>query len=170
MILILGGPTFATLEVEIYRQAVYYFNLPVAATLTVAQLMVTFTIMIIYTRMRARTSRQLRLPGGVKTAKRPRTLRQWTLITFAVGLTMVGLLAPLLALAWRSVTLGGTPTLQYYAALGVNSRQSAFFVAPIAAVGNSLLYATATLLISLPLGVIAAYMLRRGHAGVGAQY
>ena len=81
VILILGGPTFATLEVEIYRQAVYYFNLPVAATLTIAQLVVTFTIMIIYTRMQARTSRQLRLPGGVKTAKRPRTWRQWMLIT-----------------------------------------------------------------------------------------
>lgn len=62
-ILILGGPSFATLEVEIYRQAVYYFNLPVAATLTIAQLVVTFTIMIIYTRMQARTSRQLRTPG-----------------------------------------------------------------------------------------------------------
>ena len=161
VILILGGPTYATLEVEIYRQAVNYFNLPVAATLTVAQLIVTFTIMIVYTRMQARTSRQLRLPGGVKIAKEPRTLRQWTLITVAVGLTMVGLLAPLAALAWRSVTLGGTPTLQYYAALGVNSRQSAFFVPPIAAVGNSLLYASATLMISLPLGVIAAYMLAR---------
>jgi thiamine transport system permease protein len=168
VILILGGPSFATLEVEIYRQAVYYFNLPVAATLTIAQLAVTFSIMIIYTRMQARTSRQLRMPGGLKTAKRPRTWRQWVLITAAVGITMVGLLAPLAALAWRSITLGGEPTLQYYAALGVNSRQSAFFVAPIAAVGNSLLYAAATLAISLPLGVIAAYMLARPRWRWGA--
>ena len=168
VILILGGPSFATLEVEIYRQAVYYFNLPVAATLTIAQLAVTFTIMIIYTRMQARTSRQLRMPGGVETAKRPRTRRQWVLITAAVGITMVGLLAPLAALAWRSITLGGAPTLQYYAALGVNSRQSAFFVAPIVAVGNSLIFATATLAISLPLGVIAAYMLARPRWRWGA--
>jgi thiamine transport system permease protein len=34
VILILGGPTFATLEVEIYRQAVNYFNLPLAALLS----------------------------------------------------------------------------------------------------------------------------------------
>ena len=168
VILILGGPTFATLEVEIYRQAVYYFNLPVAATLTVAQMAVTFTIMIVYTRMQARTSRQLRLPGGVKTAKQPRTMRQRTLIALAVGITMVGLLAPLAALAWRSVTLGGELTLQYYAALGENPRQSAFFVPPIAAVGNSLLYATATLAVSLPLGVIAAYMLARPRWRWGA--
>ncbi len=34
VILILGGPRYATLEVEIYRQAVNLFNLPVAAALS----------------------------------------------------------------------------------------------------------------------------------------
>jgi thiamine transport system permease protein len=168
VILILGGPTFATLEVEIYRQAVDYFNLPVAATLTLAQMAVTFSIMLVYTRLQARTSRQLRLPGGVKTSRRPRTWRERTTIVLCVSLTMFGLLAPLAALAWRSVTLGGEPTLQYYAALGDNPRQSAFFVPPAAAIGNSLLYAGATLAVSLPLGVIAAYMLVRPRWRWGA--
>jgi thiamine transport system permease protein len=168
VILILGGPTFATLEVEIYRQAVYYFNLPVAATLTVAQMAVTFTIMIVYTRLQARSSRQLRLSGGVQSARRPRTWRQRALIAMTVGITMVGLLAPLAALAWRSISLEGELTLQYYMALGENPRQSAFFVPPIAAVGNSLLYAAATLAVSLPLGVIAAYMLARPRWHWGA--
>ncbi len=163
VILILGGPTFATLEVEIYRQAVDYFNLPVAAILTLAQMAVTFTIMVVYTRMQARTSRSLRLPAGVKPARRPRTWQQRSVIAFCVGITMIGLLTPLAALAWRSVTLEGDFTLRYYLALGQNPRQSAFFVPPIAAVGNSLLYATATLAISLPLGIIAAYMLVRPH-------
>ncbi|HQY93030.1 ABC transporter permease subunit, partial [Caldilinea sp.] len=51
------------------------------------------------------------------------------------------------------------PTLLYYQALGENPRQSAFFAPPVTAIANSLLYALATLAISLPLGVIGAYML-----------
>ena len=90
------------------------------------------------------------------------------MIAVAVGVTMTGLLAPLAALAWRSVSLGGELTLRYYAALGENARQSAFFVPPIAAVGNSLAYAGATLLLSLPLGLIAAYMLARPRWHIGA--
>ncbi len=38
VILILGGPSFATLEVEIYRQTVNYFNLSLAAVLALVQL------------------------------------------------------------------------------------------------------------------------------------
>jgi thiamine transport system permease protein len=161
VILILGGPAFATLEVEIYRQAVGYFNLPVAATLTVAQMVITFAIMFVYTRLQARSSRSLRRTAGVDTARLPHTWRQRLTIVLLVGITLIGLLAPLAALAWRSISLGGELTLAYYVALGDNPRQSAFFVPPIAAVGNSLLYAAATLVVSLPLGVIAAYMLAR---------
>jgi thiamine transport system permease protein len=35
VVLILGGPRLATIEVEIYRQAVHIFNLPLAATLSI---------------------------------------------------------------------------------------------------------------------------------------
>jgi thiamine transport system permease protein len=168
VILILGGPSFATLEVEIYRQAVDYFNLPVAAALTLAQMAVTFTIMIVYTRLQARTSRELRKSGGQSTARPPRTATARVIIVLAVGATMVGLVAPLIALAWRSLVFEGGLTLRFYSALGENPRQSAFFVPPIAAVGNSLFYAAATLAVSLPLGVIAAYMLARPRWRWGA--
>lgn len=168
VILILGGPTFATLEVEIYRQAVDYFNLPVAATITLVQMAFTFTIMLVYTRMQAKASRQLRKAPGAPGARRPRTWRQRLIILLATGVTLIGLLAPLAALAWRSVSLGGELTLRYYLALGENPRQSAFFAPPITAVGYSLAYAGATLLVSLPLGLIAAYMLARPRWRWGA--
>jgi thiamine transport system permease protein len=159
VILILGGLRFATLEVEIYRQAVSYFNLPLAALLSTVQLVVTFSIMVGYTRMQARLSRSLRQRRRFY-ARRPVNRRQWLLIVAAIGATATGVLAPLLALAVRSVTLGDQGlTLRYYQALGENVRQSAFFAPPVTAIGNSLLYAFATLAISLPLGVVAAYML-----------
>ena len=38
VVLILGGPGYATLEVEIYRQSVQLFNLPMAAALSLIQI------------------------------------------------------------------------------------------------------------------------------------
>ena len=168
VILILGGPAFATLEVEIYRQAVNYFNLPVAALLCLVQMAITFSVMVVYTRMQRRSSRPLRQQAEGSTARRARGWRQRTVLVLCVGITMTGLLAPLAALAVRSFTVEGAFTLQYYAALTQNPRQSAFFVPPVAAVRNSLLYATTTLCLSLPLGMIGAYMLAqpRSRSGV----
>lgn len=164
VVLILGGPRFATLEVEIYRQAVSYFNLPLAATLCLVQLAITFGVMLVYTRLQARVSRILP-QRRLRTARRPANARQWLLVGAALGVTLLGLLAPLLALVVRSVTLGGQGvTLTYYGALTTNVRQSAFFAPPAAAIGNSLFYAAATLLISLPLGIIAAGMLAQPRA------
>src|SRR4029079_1247444 len=66
------------------------------------------------------------------------------------------------ALIWRSFTLGTDGlTLRYYQELAVNRRQSAFFVMPLLAVRNSLLFAVATMLLSLLLGIISAYLLAR---------
>jgi thiamine transport system permease protein len=60
VILILGGLRFATIEVEIYRQAVSYFNLPLAAFLSIVQLPADLSVMVVYTRLQARLSRTLR--------------------------------------------------------------------------------------------------------------
>ena len=51
VILLLGGPTFATLEVEIYIQALQMLNLPVAALLAFIQLLCTLAFSILYTRL-----------------------------------------------------------------------------------------------------------------------
>ncbi|MEK7327322.1 MAG: ABC transporter permease subunit, partial [Chloroflexota bacterium] len=49
VVLILGGPRFATLEVEIYRQTFAFFNLPAAAALSILQLACTFGMALLYT-------------------------------------------------------------------------------------------------------------------------
>ena len=86
-----------------------------------------------------------------------------------VGVALVLLLTPLIALTWRSVTLGDAGfTGQYYAALFTNSRGSAFFVTPITAVRNSLAFAVATMTLSLALGIISAYLLARPRSRLAA--
>ena len=59
VILILGGPKFATIEVEIYYQAISLFNLPAAAVLASIQLITTLALTAIYTRLVGRISRPL---------------------------------------------------------------------------------------------------------------
>lgn len=164
VILILGGLRFATLEVEIYRQAVNLFNLPVAAFLSLVQMALTFIVMAIYTRLQARLSIPLEAQPVQQVARHPRGGERLFLF-LALTLMLLVLIGPLLALAWRSFGLGdGGWTLQYYRALGENPRQSAFFVTPLVAVRNSLLFATATMLLSLCLGVISAYLLARPNS------
>lgn len=164
VVLILGGLRFATLEVEIYRQAVNLFNLPVAAFLSLVQMALTFIVMAFYTRLQARLSIPLEAQPLQQVARRPRRgERIWLFL--ALTLMLLVLVGPLLALAWRSFGLGdGGWTLQYYRALGENPRQSAFFVPPLVAVRNSLLFATATMILSLCLGVISAYLLARPNS------
>ncbi len=162
VVLILGGLQFATIEVEIYRQAVSLFNLPVAAFLSLVQMALTFTIMAVYTRVQARASLPLEMSPQSRTAQPPRTWRARLVVVVSLGIAVVFLVGPLLALAWRSFTLGGDGfTLAYYQALSENPRQSAFFVPPLAAVRNSLVFATATMFLSLFLGIISAYLLVR---------
>ncbi|MEX1018323.1 MAG: iron ABC transporter permease [Litorilinea sp.] len=162
VILILGGVRFATLEVEIYRQAISLFNLPVAAFLALVQLALTFTVMALYTRIQARAARPLDLSPVSVTQSRPPSRLGTVLLQVAVVGGVLLLVAPLVALAWRSFTLGGDGfTLQFYTELGANRRQSAFFVAPYIAIRNSVLYAMATVVLSLVLGIITAYLLAR---------
>ena len=51
VILLLGGPGFSTLEVEIYKQAVQVFNLPLAGLLSIIQLLCTLAFSILYSRI-----------------------------------------------------------------------------------------------------------------------
>jgi len=160
VILILGGPRFATLEVEIYRQAVNLFNLPLAAALSLIQLLLTFGVMAAYTRMQAKASLPLNLRPRSSTARKPAGWRDWLVVGSVNSLLTVILLSPLLALIVRSVTLGdGPPTLRYYQALTVNRTQDVFFVTPILAIRNSLIFALAATLLSLILGLLSAYLL-----------
>lgn len=159
VILILGGLQFATIEVEIYRQTVGHVNLRLAAVLCLVQMAITFTVMAVYTRVQARSALPIEArPAG--SARRARTWRQRVLISLLLAAMVALLIAPLLALAWRSVTLGGEGfTLRYYTELSVNRRQSAFFAPPVTAIATSLTYAFAATAIALVLGVLGSYAL-----------
>ena len=161
VVLVLGGPRFATLEVEIYHQTIHYLNLPLAAALSLIQIIFTFTLMATYTRLQARKTLPLELRPRQVTQRRPRRWREWLVVGINVGLMLALLVTPLIALVERSLTLSATGgvSLAFYRQLFHNPRGSAFYVPPVAAVRNSVGFALATMGLSVVLGLMAAAVL-----------
>jgi thiamine transport system permease protein len=169
VVLVLGGPRFATIEVEIYRQTVSLFNLPLAAALSIVQLAFTLLLTIAYTRLAERSTRPLPLRSRRVTQHPPATPRQ-KLLSVSIGLLLLVLLiSPLLALAARSVVGAGSGrpgevaprgfTLAFYRALSQQPQISLFYVPPTRAIWNSLRIAGLTVGLALALGTPAAWAL-----------
>jgi thiamine transport system permease protein len=173
VVLILGGPQFSTLEVEIYTQAVGMFDLPTAASLSLIQLVFTLGITILYSRLAERASRPLVLKPTQITQNPLNDWRRRLLALGIGGLLLIFLASPIFALGLRSffaiqpatstsnaITKGFT--LSYYQELSVNRRNAAFYVPPSTAIGISLTYAGVTVILALCLGFPAAWALSRG--------
>jgi thiamine transport system permease protein len=170
VVLILGGPRFATLEVAIYRQTINYNDLPVAAALSALQILFTLALMVVYTRLQARATLPLELRSRRVTQRRPHNWGEKLTVGVNVGLMLALLVTPLVALAWRSFTAAADEgaSLVSYRQLLENPRGSAFYVPPATAVLNSVGFALATVLLTVLLGLMAAAVLGgRGPRPVG---
>jgi thiamine transport system permease protein len=164
IILVLGGPRFATLEVAIYRQTVHYLNLPVAAALSLVQILFTFGLMAAYTRLQASSGLPMELQSRRATQRRPRGWRERVFVGANLALIVVLLVTPLMALVERSLSLGGPISLRFYGELFRNPRSSVFYVPPVAAVQNSVGFALATVGLSVALGLMATAVLADGDS------
>jgi thiamine transport system permease protein len=161
VVLILGGPRFSTLEVEIYRQTINFANLPLAAALSVVQILFTLALTVTYTWLQQRISRSMDLKPEWVTQRRPQTLSEISMVVLNLALMGVLLLYPLIALITRSFRSGLSP----YIALFQNPRHGIFYVPPLTAVGNSLRIAVMVTGLALTLGLLAATALSRRRAG-----
>lgn len=180
VILVLGGPTFATLEVEIYYQTMSMFNLPLAATLSLIQLATTLGLTLVYSRLTARIAQPLELQAAKHSQQPARTPGQRAFVWLNVALMLVLFITPLTSLAVRSLARlepdrqkhaveGSTLTLDFYHELSQNRRSSAFYASPLQAVGTSITYALTTVGLALLLGLPAAWMLARHRESLGSQ-
>ncbi|HPP61820.1 MAG TPA: iron ABC transporter permease [Anaerolineales bacterium] len=170
VVLLLGGPQFSTLEVEIYIQSMQFLNLPMAALLSIIQLLCTLAFSILYTRIVTRSI----VPTAPRpsVARRPKTLREKIFVSAFCLLLSAFFIFPIISLPLRSLTrleadLGQRGEVRYgftgdyYRELFVNRSGSVFYIPPIEAARNSLGYAAATVALSLALGLPAASALVR---------
>lgn len=156
VILILGGSTHATIEVEIYRQTTQFLDLPVAAALSVLQLLAVSAVLLVYGRSQRTGTVEQPLRSRGETTRRPRGAGQWSLVgvNLAVVVALIG--APIGVLVQRSFDTATGLGLRYYRELASDPRGSTLFVPPIEAIRNSLVFALVATLIAVVLGTMIA--------------
>jgi thiamine transport system permease protein len=172
VILLLGGPSFTTLEVQIYIQALQLLNLPVAALLSLIQVLCTIAFSILYTRCAVRTRLQTAPRSAESNLRRSTTVPEKFFVVCMMVVLLLLFVLPMAALPLRSVSrldadrgertrIQAGFTVDYYTELFVNRRDSIFYVPPVQAAVNSLGYACATVFLSLALGFPAASALAK---------
>lgn len=172
VVLMLGGPQYATLEVEIYTQAFHMFNLPLAGLLSLLQLACTLGITLLYNRLNRSRTAAIMPVSQAESLRSP--VKKWEkpMVAALVVILIVLIASPLLGLSLRSVVrleaargergeVSAGFTLAYYRELFVNRQGSLFYVPPIQAVRNSLIYSGLTVLLSLSLGMLVAYAMNQ---------
>lgn len=166
IVLILGGPRLATLEVEIYRQTAVLFDLPVAAVLAVIQMVGVTGILLAYSRYQERQAVEQTLQPAAETARTPDTAGRRFLVGAVLASMAVVLGTPIAVLITRSFRTGDGYGLGMYRALGQPDRTSLRAVEPLEAIGNSLGFAAVATVLALAVGLSAAVVIasRSGRA------
>jgi thiamine transport system permease protein len=155
IVLVLGGPTYSTLEVEIYNQATRFFDLRAAAVLALVQLLCVALAIWVATRLEARLAVARHLRPEEDVLRPVRTARERVVVVSSLGALALFLGAPLVVLVERSLAVGDGHGLDAYRALF--DPTSALLATPWEALANSILYATAATAIALVVGGLAAF-------------
>jgi thiamine transport system permease protein len=151
--LILGGPRYATLEVEVYGLLAYHLAFPEATALILLQLAVSALVTLLY------LNAQRRFSLSLSAASRPKPLSPasaWRL-AFGIWLFFLAMYAPLLALLARALS---TPEAL------ASAWTSEDFTPAWLAIWNTLRFAGLSLLVVLPVGFLYAYAVWRGARGL----
>ena len=162
IVAVLGGGAVTTIEVEIWFQSARMLRLDAAAVLALAQLVVVVLVLVGYQRsVRSRT----RAPARVTSAPRsPVGWRPRVLVVTCVAVQAVLVLTPVVALVLRSLRVVDGWGLDHYRHLGrVPAGGSP--VAPLGALGNSLLIGAVAAMVALAVGVPAAVASVRRQRG-----
>ena len=171
IVLALGGFQLATVEVFVY-QLIGDLDYAEAAALAVIELVISLGLLYAYLRYEARhSSRSRGIRPLPRHSLRPPSLSARELVPRA-GLALYSVLAlavfvaPIASMVYASVSGPDGLTLVHYEFLLERQETAAAFqVQPWDAVRNSLLFGVASLLVALPMGVVAAVLTTRNYRG-----
>ncbi|MFM9132618.1 MAG: ABC transporter permease, partial [Actinomycetota bacterium] len=148
---VLGGPGLRTLETEVFTQAVRLGDTRTAVALTFVQVLVVLCGLAVGRRSGTETVESLEITGARRVQERVHL--RWLPAAVATVCCAV-VIAPMAAVAWRSVRLDGQWTLVGFRALFDGSLDGVGVVIA-AAVRNSLRFAALTVAITVPLALLA---------------
>src|SRR5690606_6843975 len=141
-----------------FYQARNLLKLPLAAALSLVQILTMLLMMILYTWLQ----RRIATSDLQSTQNIARPVVTWGERLFLVAnlfLMLILLFTPLIALIARSFIRNGAFTLEYYRALGQIDEGSVLAISPLAATLNSLQIAIVTTIVALIMGLITAYLI-----------
>lgn len=165
VVLILGDLVHSTIEVEIWRQATNFLNLPAAAALAVIQLVGITAVLWFYARYQARRAVQSHVASVKSTAVRPTGRRQRTVVAANLAAMALLLGTPLATIIVRSVSTGGGWGFANYSALWEPT--NALFVPAASAIGNSLKIGLLATILAVGVGLMASWAIIRAGSGFG---
>lgn len=145
--LVLGGPRFGTVEVEIYTLVAHELQLGQASVLALWMLLLTGAVALIY----AMLEKRLAAPSRVEPVARhtPKGFAQWLSLLAALAVLFVICALPILAIVWQAVTAGGSA----WAVVLDGEVQ--------VAISNTLRFSAVALVLATTLGVLHALALQR---------
>ena len=162
VVLLLGAPYLATIEVEIYRSAALLPDLPAAAVLALLQVVGVTAGLLLYARHQERSGVGQQLLPSEATRRRPaRGERGWVAAAVTVPLAIV--LLPLGAILVRTLTVGDGG-LAAFRALGTVDPA---VVDVAGSIGNSLQYAVVAAVLAVAIALPAAVLVASGRSATG---
>ncbi len=164
VVLILGGPGRATIEVEIHRATTQLLDLELAAVLSLLQLVAVVAALAAYGRLQRATAASP-LRREAETLRRAGTAGERAVLAVNLGIMALLLAAPLLVLVERSLATEAGYGLDHFRALLTTDRTTVLAVGPLEAVRNSVLFAAGATVVALVVGGLTAtaVTVRRGR-------
>lgn len=167
VVLLLGTVGTSTIEVEIHRQALFLFELPIASVLAVVQLVLVGLVLVVQAVLERDLVRRQgavvvagnESPGGVARVVAP----------LAAAALAVFSLTPLAVVVSRSLRVGSGWGLDNYRNIESTARGTTLFVSSGEAIANSLTTAVAAALLAVALGLAVAAALADGRAASWVQ-
>ncbi len=159
VVLVLGGPTRATIETEIYRYAVVRLDLATAAGLAVVQLVAVVALVAVSNALERRraVAEPVSSPAAAPRRRGPGLVANLGLMAVILGL-------PVAVLVERSLAAGrGGYTLRNYTAMA--DRVNLLPDTALAALGNSLMFAAPAAALALAVGGAATLVVVRAGRG-----
>jgi thiamine transport system permease protein len=158
VILILGGPTRATVETEIYRYAITRLDFATASALALCQLVAVAALVVLAGVAERRRAVARRAPGRAA----PRRRHGVIAVNAAVAAVLLGV--PMITLVERSFATGGGYGVANFAALA--DRVQMLPTTALAALRHSLEFAVLATLIATGVGALASFVVvgSRVHA------
>jgi thiamine transport system permease protein len=170
VILVLGGPTFQTLETEIYRQWAQRLDLGAAAALSILQMLTVLVVLTVSGTLARRVATGRTATAGER-RRPPRDATQWLGSVTVIVVAIAALGAPMVALVREALSTPTGLSLGNFRALSGSNGQSALFVPVTDALRNSIEIAVAATIIAVLVGGLAALTIAgrgQGRAGRAA--